>query len=368
MVDFTKLRTRSQNGQSGIAALQKKLEATSGYNGQKDDRFWKWTYDSKGNSESIIRLLPIPYVDMVRAENGELDPDELTPAARIVSHWFQGPKGWYKENSLQTFGEDCPVRDMDTPNWKRVKELGKETEPGKALKDTLMKRLPNEDFICGIHIIRDKNAPENEGKVKLFKYGRAINKIIEQAAKPEFDNIQPIDPFDMFDGANLILNLTSQEKTFNGRTSRVADFKLASFGQKAPLFDNDERMEEVWKQQFSIMEFYDRKNFKTYDQLKQQLIKVMDLDDDLQPKGSAPRRSVDDLAGAAALLGVTGASEPAPQPNPAASQATPEPAAQKVEQPAPQASEPVAQTPAPEAQQAAPSDDLDEFERLLMNA
>lgn len=367
MVDFSKLRTRSQNGQSGMAALQKKLEATSGYSGQKDDRFWKWTYDSKGNSENIIRFLPIPYVDMARAEAGELDPDELTPAAKIVSHWFQGPKGWYRENSLQTFGEDCPVREMDTPNWKRRNELGKETAEGKALAEILKKRLPSEDFICGIYIVRDKNAPENEGKVKLFKYGRAMEKILNSASKPEFDNIEPIDPFDMFDqGANLILNLTSEEKEFNGRKSRVPDMKLVSFGKKGPLFESEERMEEIWKQQFSIMEFYDRKNFKTYDALKAQLIKVMDLGDDLQPKGSAPRSSVSELAAAAAAL--TGGTAPAEQKADPAPEKVPEPT-KAVDQAPTQTQAPVekAADPAP-APASTGNDEMDEFERLLAQA
>lgn len=367
MVDFSKLRTRAANGQSGIAALQKKLEATSGYSGGKDDRFWKWTYDAAGKSENIIRFLPIPYVDMVKAEAGELDPDELTPAAKIVSHWFQGPKGWYKENSLQTFGEDCPVREMDTPNWKKRNEMGKESPEGKAYAEILKKRLPSEDFICGIYIVRDKNAPENEGKVKLFKYGRNMEKVINSAAKPEFDNIQPIDPFDIIDGANLILNLTSEEKEFNGRKHRVADMKLVSFGAKGPLFESDARMEEVWKQQFSIMEFYDRKNFKTFDQLKALLIKVMDLDDDLQPKGSAPRRDVSELGAAAALLtgGDTSAEKKA-DPKP---EVKPDVAQEK--KPEPPKEEPVVETKQETKAEAAASggeDEMDEFERLLANA
>jgi hypothetical protein len=362
MVDFSKLRTRSQNGQSGIAALQKKLEATSGYSGGKDDRFWKWTFDAAGKSENIIRFLPIPYVDMVKAEAGEYDPDELTPAAKIVSHWFQGPKGWYKENSLQTFGEDCPVREMDTPNWKKRNEMGKETAEGKAYAEILKKRLPSEDFICGIYIVRDKNAPENEGKVKLFKYSRAMEKIINSAAKPEFDNIQPIDPFDIIEGANLILNLTSEEKEFNGRKHRVADMKLVSFGTKGPLFDSEERMEEVWKQQFSIMEFYDRKNFKTYDQLKALLIKVMDLGEDLQPKGSAPRRDVSELGAAAALLSV-GSETSAPKEEAKKDEPKPDP---KPEPEKAKAEEKKAD-PAP-AQADTGGDEMDEFERLLANA
>lgn len=362
MVDFAQLRTRSANGQSGIGALQKKLEATSGYSGQKDDRFWKWTFDQKGNSENIIRLLPIPYVDMVKAQNGELDSDELTPAAKIVSHWFQGPKGWYKENSLQTFGEDCPVREMDVPNWKRRNDLGKETNEGKALAEILKKRLPSEEFICGVYIIRDKNAPENEGKVKLFRYGRAFKKIIDGAANPQFDNIAAIDPFDMFNGANVILNLTSEVKNFNGRDSRVADFKLVTFGQAGPLFPDDARMEEVWKSQHSIMEFYDRKNFKEYDVLRAQLIKVMDLDENMLPKGSAPRQEVTDMSQAANLLGGGQASTPAaetPKPEP-----TPEP--QKAAEPSLKAAQ--QQSAAAQSSAAAADDGLDEFERLLAGA
>ena len=40
--------------------------------------------------------------------------------------------------------------------------------------------------------------PENEGQVKLFKFGKKIFDKITDAMQPEFDDETPINPFDFW--------------------------------------------------------------------------------------------------------------------------------------------------------------------------
>ena len=68
--------------------------------GGGDDRLWKPEMDKTGNGYAVIRFLPAP------------DGEEL-PWAKMYSHAFQGPGGWYIENSCLLYTSPSP-RDLST--------------------------------------------------------------------------------------------------------------------------------------------------------------------------------------------------------------------------------------------------------------
>jgi len=284
-MNLNKLRTMQGKGTD---ALKKRLEKDGQSGGfKKDERIWKQSPNSKNICECRIRLLPIPAVDFKGVEEGKWEEDDLTPAAKIQSVFFRSSSNQvYAENSLQTFGEDDPVRDMDGPNWAIANENDDE-----VLKKILRRRLPQHKFYANALIINDSTNPENNGQVRLFEFGKAIYKIIEEAKEPEFADQEPIDAFCPFTGADLILNIKYENRKFNGNDCKVPkDFANVKFDTPKPLCDGDEEaIKELWEKSYSIMEFYDRKNFKTYDELKKRLMKVMDLDEDLKPKGLASK-------------------------------------------------------------------------------
>ena len=74
-----------KNKSSVFQQLQKQLEKTQQV-GTVDERFWKLSTDKSGNGFAIIRFLP--------AGDGE-----DMPFVKLYSHAFQGPGGWYIENS-----------------------------------------------------------------------------------------------------------------------------------------------------------------------------------------------------------------------------------------------------------------------------
>lgn len=272
-------RLKANKGQN-TQALKDRL-AQQGQGGFKqDDRIWKYTWaeDTPGEFTSIntIRFLPIPKVDMERREKGELPEDAvLTPCACIISHFFEGPTGQnYIEKSLATFDEDCPVRIHDKPLWKRQKDTNDE-----QLKNILKKRLPSTDYYANILVINDNQNPDNNGKVFLFKFSRAIKKIIDAAAKPKF----PTDPrvedvFCPWEGADLELNLTGEKRKFGKYEGVSPDFARVTWKKPEPLFGGDEaKIEEVWDKCHSLIDFYDRKNFKTYEQLEARFKVVMGI-------------------------------------------------------------------------------------------
>lgn len=337
-IDFNALRARKG---TNFTALQTKLEKT-GQNGgfKKDERLWKPTANKDNISQNIIRFLPIPYCDEVLAEAGTVKAEDLTPMAKILSHSFQGSNGWYIEKSLATFGEDCPVRAFDGPLWGQAKKNNDE-----ILKNALKKRLPNTSNIANILVIKDGTVPENNGKVMLYDFGAKVRELVDTANKPKFDTDPSFDPFDVFDGANLIMNLTYTKKKIGEKEYNVADFSAAKWAAPSPLAGGDEaEIERIWKAEHSIIDFYDRKHFKSFDELTAKYKKVMGLDGAAAPASSSKAKSAEDM-----LKEMTEGTKEAP-------------AASAPSTPAPSAGKAVAADSAPSV---GDDDAMAEFEKLL---
>jgi len=337
-IDFNALRARKG---TNFQALQNKLEKT-GQNGgfKKDERLWKPTRNAKDNkSVNIIRFLPIPYVDEVGVEEGKYKAEDLTPMAKILKHAFQGPKGWYIENSLQTFGEECPVRAYDGPLWGTAKKNNDE-----ILKNALKKRLPGTTYYANVLIIKDGTNPENNGKIMIYEFGETIRKILEKANKPEFDTEVPFDPFDPFEGADLLLNLTYTKKKIGEKEIDAPNFDNVKWAPQAPLAGGDEQeMERIWKASHSIAEFYDRKHFKSYDELKAKYEKVMGIGDGGQAAETGKPKTAEQM-----LEEMTGGGSKTAEP--AEAKSTPAPSAGRTAEPEPLAGD---------------ADSMEEFEKLL---
>ena len=94
-MSFKDLKKQSSLG-SLTQKLVKEVEKMNTTSGGADERLWKPEVDKTGNGYAVIRFLPAP-------------ESEDIPWAKIYSHAFQGPGGWYIENSLTTTGGKDPV-------------------------------------------------------------------------------------------------------------------------------------------------------------------------------------------------------------------------------------------------------------------
>ena len=90
-MSFKDLKKQSSLG-SLTQKLVKEVEKMNTTGGSGDDRLWKPEVDKTGNGYAVIRFLPAP-------------EGEDIPWAKIYSHAFQGPGGWYIENSLTSVGK-----------------------------------------------------------------------------------------------------------------------------------------------------------------------------------------------------------------------------------------------------------------------
>jgi len=244
-----------------------------------DDRFWRLEGDKAGNGTATIRFLP------------RADGDEL-PWVRIFSHGFQGPTGkWYIENSLTTLGENDPVGELNTQLWNSGSD---------ANKEIARKQKRKLSFIANILVVSDPKHPENEGKVFLFKFGKKIFDKIMDKARPTFEDEKPVNVFDFWEGANFKLRMRKKDG--------YANYDESVFSEPAPVGDDD-FIVNVAQGQYKLAEFLDRKNFKSYDELKRKLDAV--LSGDTFAAKSAAQMSEDDMPVAQAPKI---ASKPAPAP------------------------------------------------------
>jgi hypothetical protein len=241
-----------KRGRTDLEKLTKAIEATnqSADAGSKDDtRLWQPTVDKAGNGMAVIRFLPAP----------QADGDDALPWIRIFSHGFQGPGGWLIDNCLTTLNEKCPVCEANSMLWNSGIE---------ANKNIARDRKRKLSYLANVLIVSDPSNKDNEGQIKLFKFGKKIFDKISEAMNPEFPDEKPINPFDFWEGANFKLKIRNVEGYRN--------YDKSEFESPSALYEgDDEKLEALWKSEFGLKEFTDKKHFKSYDQLKGRLDKVL---------------------------------------------------------------------------------------------
>jgi len=244
-MSFADLKKQSKLG-SLTAKLVKEVEKMNNNGASSgDDRLWKLECDKSGNGYAVIRFLPAP--------NGE----DL-PFVKLYSHAFQGPGGWYIENSLTTLGQKDPVSEYNSMLWNNGTDAGKELARKQKRKLT---------YIANIYVVKDPANPDNEGKVFLYKFGKKIFDKLTAAMQPEFEDEEAIDPFDFWQGANFKLKAKN--------VAGYRNYDSSEFARPDALLDDDDAMEAIWKRQYSLQDFVGADQFKDYDTLKKRLDYVL---------------------------------------------------------------------------------------------
>ena len=233
------------------ANINKIIQAAESANGGEtksyaDDRIWKPTVDKAGNGYAVIRFLP--------GKDGEI------PFVRYWDHGFKGPTGmWYIENSLTSIGQNDPVGELNSKLWNSGIESDK--EKARAQKRRL-------HYVTNIYVANDPSAPHNEGKVFLYKFGKKIFDKIYDLMNPAFADEKPIDPFDMWEGADFKLKIRNVEGYRN--------YDKSEFTSPVQLLDgNEDQLKTVYEGMHDLTEFTNPKNYKTYDELKTKLMRVL---------------------------------------------------------------------------------------------
>lgn len=239
-----------RKSRGGFDQLAKQVEAQTSKGGgkQDDERMWQCKTDTAGNGQAIVRFLPAP--------QGE---DEAW--VRMFSHGFQGPTGkWYIENSLTTLN---PPKKYDIKD--PVGELNNSLYATKipANIEIAKKQKRKLSYFANVYIVSDPANPENEGTVKIFRFGQKIFDKLDKAMHPEFEDDVQFNPFDFWEGANFRLKITKKDG--------FANFDSSSLAAQKALSEDDEELQKIWDQCHSLKELVSADKFKTYEELEKRL-------------------------------------------------------------------------------------------------
>tara|TARA_B100000035_G_scaffold179917_1_gene153473 strand:+ start:2474 stop:3412 length:939 start_codon:yes stop_codon:yes gene_type:complete len=259
-MSFADLKRKSQ---SNFDFLQKELEKSSS-NKNVDERFWKPEVDASGNGYAVIRFLPAP-------------EGETLPWAKLYSHAFQGPGGWYIENSRTTLdrNEKDPVGEVNRRLWNSGSDEDKETA---------RKQKRKLQYYSNIYVVKDPKHPENEGKVFLYKYGKKIHDKIIAAMQPEFQDEEKVNVFDLWEGANFKLKIKKVAGYWN--------YDSSEFDSVSALSADDDQLEATWKSEHSLAAFTAPDQFKSYEDLEKRLNLVLGIGS--RPAPRVPDESFED--------------------------------------------------------------------------
>jgi len=242
---FANLKKRRTTDLEKLQSEIEKINKPQNNFNRDDDRFWKAELDKSGSGYAVIRFLP------------SLD-DEKTAFVRVFNHGFQGPGGWYIENSLTTLGQKDPLSEYNSVLWNSGIEANKEIARKQKRRLT---------YFSNIYVVEDKANPQNEGKVFIFRFGKKIFDKISSMSNPEFEDETEVDVFNMWDGANFKLKIR--------KVDGFSNYDKSEFTTPGPLFEDESEMERIFGQEHDLEEFIDQKSFKTYDELKTRLDTVL---------------------------------------------------------------------------------------------
>ena len=255
-MSFKDLKKSSTDSMKRLLNEAEKLKKGGGESSYEDNRIWKPTLDKSSNGYAVIRFLP--------ASEGE----DL-PWIRQFSHGFQGKGGWYIENCPTTIGGKCPVCEANNEMWNSGIESNKNIARDRKRKLS---------YISNILVISDPSAPQNEGKVFLYKYGKKIFEKIEEKMHPQFQDEEAVNPFDYWKGADFKLKVRKVDGYVN--------YDKSEFAAPMPLFGGDDsKLEAIWKTQYPLKDFTNPKEYKGYDELKRKFDMV------LSGGSNAPKRA-----------------------------------------------------------------------------
>jgi hypothetical protein len=265
-----------KNRSAAIDKLKNAAEKVGGGGAEKsygDDRLWKPTVDKAGNGYAVFRFLPA----------GE---GEDLPWVRYWDHGFKGPTGrWYIERSLTSIGQPDPVSEINSVLW----NSGRDED--KAIARDRKRRL---HYVANIYVVSDPSNLSNEGKVFLFQFGKKIFDKITDIMTPQFQDEEPVNPFDFWEGANFKLKIRQVEGYRN--------YDKSEFDSPKPLSEDEDVLEGIYNKLYSLSEFTSPSSYKSYAELKAKLNQVLgeegmsmttaeaiSLDDSInEPRMSAP--------------------------------------------------------------------------------
>ena len=167
--------------------------------------------------------------------------------------WNSFATGQYVQTlSPQTFGERDPIAE------ERFKVLRTGSEEEKE-KMQAIRRL--EKWLVNVYVIDDPANPDNNGKVKILRYGKQLQKIITEAIEGE----------DAEEFGPRIFDLGEEGVNFKIKVEQQGDFPTyvsSRFTTAGKIDVSEDKQKEIYDSAFDLTEVFTQ---KSYDELKDML-------------------------------------------------------------------------------------------------
>jgi hypothetical protein len=244
-MDFKQLKKQSSLG-SLTEKLLKEAEKMGGSSSAKDDRIFTVERDKAGLGLAVVRFLPAP-------------SGEESAFVKLYNHGFNVNGRWLIENCPTSLGEQCPICSKNSELWNSGIDSNKKI---------VSQRKRKLNFYSNVYIVKNPADPSLEGKVMLYRYGQKIFDKIISAMKPEFADEDPISPFDLWEGADFKIKVKTVKESSGASYPNYDD---SSFMSPSALSDDDDELEKIWKQCYSLQELISPDKFKSEEELKKRL-------------------------------------------------------------------------------------------------
>lgn len=248
---------------ASMGELTKKLveeaEKMSSASSSKDDRIFSVERDPKtGNGFAIVRFMPPP-------------PNEPSSFIKLVNHNFNHNGKYLNENCPKhTPGitkRECPICDSNRELWATNISSNQAIASLRKLKTS---------YYMNVYVVKNPANPELEGKIMLYRCGVKIFEKIENARKQKYEgDTNIIEPFDLFeDGANFRIVVKTVKDSKNNRS--FPDYADSAFENKGALLGgDDDKLEALWNQCYSLQEIIGEDKFHSYEEIQKNLDRVM---------------------------------------------------------------------------------------------
>jgi len=204
--------------------------------------------------------------------------------------WVSYATGQYVQTlSPQTFGDRDPIAEERF----RILRTGTEEEKEKM---SAVRRL--EKWLVNVYVVDDPSNPENNGKVKLLRYGKQLQKIITEAIEGE----------DAEEFGARIFDLGPEGVSFKIKVEQQGDYPTyvsSRFTTTGKINLSEDEQKDLYDNVFDLSEVF---TLKTFDELKEMLnehyyCKTEDnspaVTDNVAEGSTAPTEPEPELVGAA---------------------------------------------------------------------
>lgn len=251
------LKKLKKNRGTSLKELQRKAEEERSGGGSfaPDARIYKPKMNKKGSNTVTLRFLP--------PQNG----GDVVVEYRTMQ--FRGKGGNYWEKSLVTKKNEDGTYQKDPCVQARINGyMRNKSDPGQGFDKTASQFSEQKKYVANVLVLKDAEQPEMVGKVMIYEFGPRIKGMIDNAVAPKHDDIDPIDPFDLWTGHDFTVRMSPKIMPDGATVPEYDDSSFAS--RESELGDSDEDKEAFMLQTHDLDEYAETCRpgpYKTFDEL-----------------------------------------------------------------------------------------------------